>query len=92
MSNYKQRGYLLESFRLFHLHTAPQVQVDYHYHEFCKILLLLSGSGEYYVDGQHYHLQSGDVVLLNSHSIHRPEMDAGIPCEQIGRASCRERV
>ena len=83
MSNYKQRGYLLESFRLFHLHTAPQVQVDYHYHEFCKILLLLSGSGEYYVDGQHYHLQSGDVVLLNSHSIHRPEMDAGMPCERI---------
>ena len=83
MSNYKQRGYLLESFRLFHLHTAPQTLVDYHYHVFCKILLLLSGSGEYYVDGQHYHLQSGDVVLLNSHRIHRPEMDAGIPCERI---------
>ena len=83
MSNYKQRGYLLESFRLFHLHTAPQTQVDYHYHEFCKILLLLSGSGEYYVDGQRYLLQAGDIVLLNSHSIHRPEMDAGAPCERI---------
>ena len=83
MSNYKQRGYLLESFRLFHLHTAPQTQVDYHYHEFCKILLLLSGGGEYYVDGQRYLLQAGDIVLLNSHSIHRPEMDAGAPCERI---------
>ena len=83
MSNYRQRGYLLENFRLFHLHTAPQNSVDYHYHEFCKILMLLSGGGEYYVDGQRYLLQAGDIVLLNSHSIHRPDMDAGMPCERI---------
>lgn len=83
MSNYRQRGYLLERFRLFHLHTAPQTPVDYHYHEFCKILLLLSGGGEYYADGQRYLLQAGDIILLNSHSIHRPDMDAGAPCERI---------
>ena len=83
MSNYRQRGYLLENFRLFHLHTAPKNPVDYHYHEFCKILMLLSGGGEYYVDGQRYLLQAGDIVLLNSHSIHRPDMDAGMPCERI---------
>ena len=83
MSNYRQRGYLLERFRLFHLHTAPQTPVDYHYHEFCKILLLLSGGGEYYVDGQRYLLQAGDIILLNSHSIHRPDMDTGVPCERI---------
>ena len=83
MSNYRQRGYLLERFRLFHLHTAPQTPVDYHYHEFCKILLLLSGGGEYYADGQRYLLQAGDIILLNSHSIHRPDMDTGVPCERI---------
>lgn len=83
MFNYRQRGYLLERFRLFHLHTAPQTPVDYHYHEFCKILLLLSGGGEYYADGQRYLLQTGDIILLNSHSIHRPDMDAGSPCERI---------
>lgn len=83
MFNYRQRGYLLERFRLFHLHTAPQTPVDYHYHEFCKILLLLSGGGEYYADGQRYLLQAGDIILLNSHSIHRPDMDAGAPCERI---------
>ena len=83
MSEYQKRGYLTESFRLFHLHTAPKNPVDYHYHEFCKILMLLSGGGEYYVDGQRYLLQAGDIVLLNSHSIHRPDMDAGMPCERI---------
>ena len=83
MTNYKQRGYLLENFRLFHLRTAQGTQVDFHYHEFCKILLLVSGSGGYYVDGQRYHLQAGDIVLLGSRSIHKPEMEAGVPYERI---------
>lgn len=83
MSNYKKRGYLLENFRLFHLKSAQGAQVDYHYHEFCKLLLLLSGGGGYYIDGQRYLLQAGDIVLLNSRSIHRPELDADVPYERI---------
>ena len=83
MSNYKKRGYLLENFRLFHLRSAGGTQTDPHYHEFCKILLLLTGSGAYSVEGQRYLLQSGDIVLLGSRCIHRPELDPGIPYERI---------
>ena len=83
MSHYKRQGYLLENFRLFHLRTTQGTQVDFHYHEFCKILLLISGGGGYYVDGQRYQLQAGDIVLLGSRSIHKPEMDAGVPYERI---------
>ena len=83
MSNYKKRGYLLENFRLFHLRSPQGTQVDYHYHEFCKILLVLSGIGGYYIDGQRYLLQSGDIVLLGSRSIHRPELDPGSPYHRI---------
>ena len=83
MPNYKKRGYLLENFRLFHLKSAQGTQVDYHYHEFCKLLLLLSGGGGYYIDGQRYLLQAGDIVLLDSRSIHRPELDADTPYERI---------
>ena len=83
MPNYKKRGYLLENFRLFHLRSAQGTQVDYHYHEFCKILLLLSGGGGYYIDGQRYLLQAGDIVLLGSRSIHRPELDSATPYERI---------
>ena len=75
MAIHNKRGYLLENFRLFHLKSRGAAQVEYHYHEFCKILLLLQGSGGYYVDGQRYGLQSGDIVLLDAHSIHRPELD-----------------
>ena len=83
MNEYQKRGYLLENFRLFHLRSHGGEQVEYHYHEFCKVLLLISGSGGYFVDGQRYLLQSGDIVLIGNHSIHRPEMDGGSPYERI---------
>lgn len=83
MSEYKKRGFLLENFRLFHLRSQGGTQVEYHYHEFCKVLLLVQGSGSYFIDGQRYLLQSGDIVLIGSHSIHRPELDGDVPCERI---------
>jgi len=83
MPGHSKRGYLLENFRLFHLKTRGGTQVEYHYHEFCKILLLIQGSGGYYVDGQRYLLQAGDIVLLDAHSIHRPELDMDATYERI---------
>ncbi len=83
MSDYEKRGYLLENFRLFHLYSQQGTKIDYHYHEFCKLLLLVSGSGSYVVDGQRYLLQPGDAVLINSRSVHKPELEPGIPYERI---------
>ena len=83
MAQHNKRGFLLENFRLFQLNSQGSTQVENHYHEFCKILLLLQGSGGYFVDGQRYLLQSGDIVLLDAHSIHRPELDLDCPYERI---------
>ena len=83
MTQYEKRGYLLENFRLFHLNTDSETKVEFHYHEFCKLLLLVSGKGGYVVDGQRYLLQPGDVVLVDSRSIHRPELESGNPYERI---------
>ena len=55
MAEYEKRGYLLENFRLFHLQSENGEQVDFHYHEFCKLLLLVSGQGSYYVEFQFQH-------------------------------------
>ena len=52
MTEYEKRGYLLENFRLFHLHSPNGAGVEYHYHEFCKLLMLISGRGGYVVEGQ----------------------------------------
>ena len=60
MVEYEKRGYLLENFRLFHLQSPGGTNVEYHYHEFCKLLLLISGRGGYVVDGQRYILQPGE--------------------------------
>lgn len=83
MSDYRKKGFLTEDYRLFHLRSDGGLQPEFHYHEFCKILLLLSGSGGYIVDGQRYALQTGDIVLVNSHSVHRPEFESGAAYERI---------
>lgn len=83
MKDYEKRGYLLENFRLFHLRSQGSTKVDFHYHEFCKLLLLISGQGSYHIDGQHYLLHSGDIVLVGSHSIHKPEMEEARLYERI---------
>ena len=80
---FEKRGYLQESFRLFHLNSSGQLHVDFHYHEFCKVLMLCSGSGGYTVEGKRYSLQAGDVVLLGSRCVHRPEFSPDSPYERI---------
>ena len=83
MSDYEKRGYLLENFRLFHLNSPGGANVEYHYHEFCKLLLLVSGRGGYVVDGQRYLLQPGDAVLIGGRSAHRPELEEDSAYERI---------
>lgn len=80
---YEKRGYLLEDFRLFHLQDSKGVKTDYHYHEFCKLLLLVSGSGSYTVEGLRYALAPGDAVLLGHHCVHRSDFEPGRPYERI---------
>ena len=76
-TRYEKRGYLLEDFRLFHLQSDGVPSVDFHYHDFHKLLLVLSGGGIYAVEGRRYLLEPGDVVLLGRGNIHRPEIGKG---------------
>ena len=83
MAEYAKRGYLLENFRLFHLRAESGEKVDFHYHEFCKLLFLVSGQGSYFVDGKRYLLSAGDLVLIGSRSVHKPELAEGSTYERI---------
>jgi len=82
-NGYEKRGYLLDDFRLFHLKDKEGTNVDYHYHEFCKLLMLRSGSGGYTVEGQRYSLETGDIVLIGSQVVHRPEFEHGLLYERV---------
>lgn len=83
MTEYEKRGYLLENFRLFHLRTRQEAKINYHYHEFCKLVMLVSGKGYYTVDGQRYLLQPGDTVIVGSRSVHCPEIEGSSVYERI---------
>ncbi len=80
---YQKRGYLLEEFRLFHLKDDRGTNVDFHYHDFYKIVFLLSGSGSYVVEGRRYLLKPGDIVLVGNRMVHKPEFERGISYERI---------
>lgn len=79
----EKRGYLLEDFRLFHLKDAKGTRMEYHYHDFCKLVLLVSGQGEYTVEDRHYSLRAGDILFVGNGQIHRPEFVEGLEYERI---------
>ena len=71
---YEVRGYLKEPFRLFHLADSRRERIEYHYHTFHKVIMLLAGKAGYAIEGERYDLSPGDFVLVGRGSIHRPEV------------------
>ena len=65
-------GYLTDDFRLFHLTAPVPSETAPHYHDFCKILVMLKGSIGYTIEGRSYQLLPGDIVLVNHGEIHCP--------------------
>ena len=80
---YQSRGYLREPFRLFHLRDVGVEEMEYHYHEFHKVVFFLAGSAGYLIEGRSYFLQPGDVLLVGRHLIHKPVIDPTRPYERV---------
>lgn len=78
-----KRGYLTGDFRLFHLTDAGKQEFEFHYHDFDKIIIFLSGSVTYLIEGRSYELKPYDIVLVNHNEIHRPLIDIKVPYERI---------
>lgn len=78
-----KRGYLHENFKLFHLRDSRAQELGYHYHEFDKIILLLSGKVTYVVEGKSYFLKPGDILLVQHNMIHLPIIDPSEPYERM---------
>ena len=73
MSIYGERGYLLENYRLFHLASPLNEEVDFHYHTFHKIVIPLKGALSYMIEGRHYRLEAFDIALVGRGCVHKPE-------------------
>lgn len=82
-SDYESRGYLQEDFRLFHLKDTAMHTVDWHYHNFHKIIFFRAGHVRYSIEGKTYTLQPGDLILVSQGCIHRPEILDESPYERL---------
>ena len=76
-SEYVRRGYLNEDFRLFHLKDKLGDENEYHYHEFDKLVIFVSGKVNYMIEGITYPLQPWDILLISNHTIHKAVIDTG---------------
>lgn len=83
MDQADRRGVLRENFRVFRLRDNRSPKIDYHYHEFDKIVVFLSGAASYIVEGRTYRLQPWDVLFIRHHDIHRPVIDPIAPYERV---------
>lgn len=79
----EKTGYLNEQFRLFHLKDQTRKEFSYHYHDFHKVVIFISGKAVYHIEGKAYQLKPWDILLVNRHAIHRPEIDSSVPYERF---------
>lgn len=82
-SREKEAGYLNQNFRLFHLKDKKDQEFEFHYHNFNKIIIFLSGKVTYLVEGKAYDLKPWDMLLVSHHDIHKPIIDPDITYERI---------
>ncbi len=75
--------YLDEDFRLAHLKDSLAQRIDYHYHEFDKLVFFLGGRVTYVVEGVTYFLQPWDILLIQHNLIHRPIIQPTEPYERV---------
>ena len=76
-------GYLQESYHYFHLKDSAGQELDYHFHEFDKLVILVSGRVDYLVEDRSYALEPWTVLLVRHHTIHKAQIDRSVPYERI---------
>lgn len=73
--NEQKRGYLNSDFEFFHLKDMKSMEFEYHYHDFSKIIIFISGNVTYLIEGKAYRLKPWDILFVGSSQIHRPVID-----------------
>lgn len=79
----QKRGYLDSEFKLFHLVDDQLHIFEYHYHDFYKLLIPLSGNVSYLIEGREYVLKPYDTLLLSPGELHKPVILDDSPYERM---------
>jgi AraC-like DNA-binding protein len=83
MELHHKRGYLNTDFQFFHLRDNKTMQFEFHYHDFNKIIIFISGNVTYLIEGKTYNLKPWDILLVNNNEIHKPIIDQSEIYERI---------
>ena len=66
-----------------HIKSENPPGMDFHLHERFEIYFFISGKINYFVEKEVYSLKHGDLLLMNSHEIHKPSFRSGEVYERI---------
>lgn len=78
-----KRGYLKRDFQFFHLKDKRNINFQFHYHDFNKIIIFISGNVTYLIEGKAYRLRPWDILLVSSDEVHKPLIDPSEVYERI---------
>lgn len=61
---------------------APR-SMDFHLHDKFEIYYFISGNVNYFIEKKMYHLNNGDLLIMNNHEIHKPSFQSSCTYERI---------
>ena len=70
-------------FEVFHYRDKKMDGVGIHHHDFFEVYFLLSGRVSFKVEGRSYHLEPGDLLLINPQELHQPDIGTDSVYERI---------
>lgn len=79
----EKKGYLKEDFKFFYIKSKENDSYEYHFHDFHKIVILISGNTSYLVEGRAFKLDPWDILFISNNEIHRPKINDEIFYERF---------
>lgn len=70
-------------FEVFHYRDNKMDNVSIHHHDFFEVYFFLSGRVSFKVEGKSYHLEPGDLLLINPQELHQPDIGQDTLYERI---------
>lgn len=83
MNKANKTGFLNDDFKFFYLKDNNGSELDYHHHDFNKIVIFISGDVEYSIEGKTYSLKPWDILLINKNDIHKCNINKDVPYERV---------
>ena len=72
-----------KQFEVFHYRDKKMDGVGIHHHDFFEVYFFLSGRVSFKVEGRSYHLEPGDLLLINPQELHQPDIGTDSVYERI---------